>query len=257
MATPVGELAAAGFPEGAPAARMNFVAVRNLLFERAVPEIPVEGIWRSFAGGVFSPGMSEVVAALDAAGPDEGFDGFAELVFAEDFDGLHALEIAGALVAHLGDEIRAGIQAFLDEAEFVELLDEGFLAVDVFVVLHRHEHHGRMMEIGGIDDDGVEIVGAFGEGFAVIEFFPGAGVFGGDFVHRGGVDIAEADKLAFVVAFECAALHAADGALDAGADLEDAEFAVLIGLRAGRRGESRNACGEDGSVPKEGASGDR
>src|SRR5688572_14221065 len=114
MATPIRELAAAGFPEGPPATRMDVVAVRNFFFERAVPEIPVEGFRSGFAGGVIAPGGGKVMAAFHAAGPDIRFDRFAELVGAQDFDRLHALASASALVAHLRDEFRAGIEALLD-----------------------------------------------------------------------------------------------------------------------------------------------
>ena len=79
----ISELAAAGFPESAPAARMNVVAVRNLLFEWTVPKIPIEAFRQRLGRGVFAPGSGEVVAAINAAGPDVSFDGLAELVGAE------------------------------------------------------------------------------------------------------------------------------------------------------------------------------
>ena len=69
MAAPIGQLAAAGFPEGAPTAWMNIRAVRNFFFERAVPEIPIQGFGRSFAGGVIAPGRGEIMAAFHAAEP--------------------------------------------------------------------------------------------------------------------------------------------------------------------------------------------
>ncbi len=42
MTAPIRELAATRFPEGAPAARRNIIAVGNLLFQRPSPEVPVE-----------------------------------------------------------------------------------------------------------------------------------------------------------------------------------------------------------------------
>ena len=91
--------------------------------------------------------MTEVVAAFDPAGPNIGFDRFAELIRAEDFDGLHAFTTTSTLVSHLSGEFGAGSETFLDHAEFVELVDKRLLAVDVFPMIHGVEHHRGVMEV--------------------------------------------------------------------------------------------------------------
>lgn len=168
----------------------------------------------------------------------------AELILPQDLDGLHAAFLAGALIAHLGDELGPGGEAVADEAQFVELLHEGLLAVEVFVMLQRGEHHRGVVSSRGIDDDGVELVGALGEGFAVIAQRPGAGVFLGDLVELALLHVAEAGPLDHGVILQALALQGADAA---DADLEDAQFAVFIGLRTGRRREGGEAGGEDGA----------
>ncbi len=135
VAAPIGELAATGFPERAPATRRDVIAVRDFVFQGASPEVPIEVRGDGLCGRVFAPRIGEVGAFLYASRPNPRFDGAPQLVFAEDFDGLHSAFDAGALVAHLSDERGASRQGFSDGFEFIKLLDERFLSVKVFVVL--------------------------------------------------------------------------------------------------------------------------
>lgn len=253
VATPIRELAAAGFPEGAPASGCEVIAVGELGGERAAPEIPVEVFGNGLGWGVGAPGVGEVVAFGNAAGPDVGFDGSAELVRAQHFDGGHAAAIAGALVAHLSDEAGASAEAIADHAQFGELVDERFLAVDVFIMLHRREHGGGMVEVGDIDEHGIEVGDFVGEGFAIVAERPGVGELLFDAIGFASVDVAEAGPFDLGMAFEPAALEAADAA---DTDLEDAEFAILIGLSPSGEREGGDADGCDGAASEEVSAGD-
>src|SRR5262245_26941564 len=97
------------------------------------------------------------MAARDASGPDPRFDWPSELISPEHFHGLHSACVAGALITHLRHEVRPRIQAVAYHAQFLELLHERLLGIDMFVVLERGENHGRMMEVRRIDDNGIEI----------------------------------------------------------------------------------------------------
>ena len=128
-------------------------------------------------------------------------------------------------------------EAVADHAQFIELMHERLLAVDVFVVLQRREHHRRVVKVGRIDDHGVELirrgwrrlrgnrlsVHALGNSFAILSSSP-------------PVHVAEAGQLDHRVILQPLALHRADAA---DADLEDAQLAVLVGLRARRPRRAR------------------
>jgi len=163
------------------------------------------------------------------------FDGLAELAFAEDFHGLHAAQIAGALVAHLRDEAGPGGEGVADEAEFLELVDEGFLPVEVLLVLERRDHHRRVVVVRGVHDDGIEITDLVREAFAVILQRPRVRKLFFNFIQLAGIHVAEAGPLDLRMIFQAVALQAAD---TADADLVNAKFAVRVGLRArgGREG---------------------
>ena len=104
VTAPVRELASAGFPECSPATRRDIVTVGNFILQRASPEVPVEVSGDGLRWGVLAPRVGEVGALLDTSGPYPRFDGAAQLIFSEDFDGLHAAFDAGALITHLCDE---------------------------------------------------------------------------------------------------------------------------------------------------------
>jgi hypothetical protein len=133
-------------------------------------------------------------------------------------------------------------------------MHEGFLAVDMFVMLQRGQHHRGVMKVGSVDDDGIELIGAFGESLAVIRDRPGARIFLHDLVQFPALDVAEAGKLHHGMVLQAPALHAADAA---DTDLKDAQLAVLVDLRAGERRERGEAHGECGAGFKETPPGDR
>ena len=123
-------------------------------------------------------------------------------------------------------------------------MHERLLGVDVFVVLQRM-HHGRgVVEVGHVHDHGVEIGDLVGEGFAIIAHRPGVGMFLLDLVDLAAVHVAEAGPFDHRMAFQAAALEAADAA---DADLEDAQLAVLVDLGPRGQREGRKAGGDDGA----------
>ena len=117
------------------------------------------------------------------------------MVLAEDFDRLHAAFDAGALVTHLGDERWPGSQGFADNSEFVELLNERFLSVEVFVVLECGHHHWGVVKVWCFHDDGIEIAQAVREGLAIIFFAPCLRKLGSHFCEFARVNVREAGPL--------------------------------------------------------------
>jgi RNA polymerase sigma factor (sigma-70 family) len=234
MTSPIGELPSACFPERAPTAGREVFAVMQISCERATPKVPVQIIRRRLAGRIRAPWVSKVISTLDSAGPDIGFDRFAKLIFAEHLHRFHPARDAGPLISHLRDQLGTRFQAFLDHSQFIQLMHQRFLAVDVFAMFHRGEHRRGMMEIRNVDNHGVELVGFVGEGFAIIAQLERAGMFRRDFLQFISIDIAETDKLRLLIAFQLLPLEAAN---PANANLENLEFAVLI--RFGTAGERK------------------
>src|SRR5690606_29614744 len=95
----------------------------------------------------------------------------------------------------------------------------------------------------------VELVDPVGEGLAVVGDMPGAGMAFLDRLEGGFVNVAEASELDHGMSLEALALHAADVA---GADLEDAQAAVLVGGGADDGGIGKEGRGaEDGALTQE------
>ena len=249
VAAPVGEHAAARFPVGTPTAGMEVFAVGQRRREGTLPEIPVHRSGHGLGWGHRAPRVHEIHPAAHPARPDVGLDRSAETSRLEQFDSLHPARGAGALIAHLGVETGPRLERFADDAEFVELLHERLLSIDVFPVLQRGDHHGAVMEVGRVDDDSVKLIDPVREGLAIIGDLPGAFVALGDFGESGLIDVAEPGELDHGMAFEALALEVPD---PVDADLEDAQFAVFVG-RCAHRGGVRDEGGgtKDGGRTEE------
>ena len=90
------------------------------------------------------------------------------MALAEDFHRGAAAGVGHALVAELGDELRFGLERLLDHDQFRELVDQRFLAIDMFVVGHRGEQDRRVRVVRHGDDHRIELVGVLGERLAVV-----------------------------------------------------------------------------------------
>ena len=171
-----------------------------------------------------------------------GFDRTAELVRFQNLHRLHATGGAGSLVAHLGEKVGLRGGRFADDAELVELVDERLLPVDMLAVVQGRHHHRAVMMVGGVDDDRVEVAELVGEGLAVVLDLPRLAILlVVHFLEGGLVDVAEAGPFDAGVSLEPLSLHVAD---PVGADLEDAEIAVLVRRRPNRGGVG---CGDGGT----------
>jgi hypothetical protein len=132
-------------------------------------------------------------------------------------------------------------------------MHERFLAVEVFLVLECGEHHRRVVEVGRVHDDGVEVGDLFRETLAVILHGPGVRELLLHLVQLAGIHVAEAGPFDLWVVLEAVALEAADAA---DADLVDAELAVGVRLRAGSGRERGDGGGEHRAGAQERAAGD-
>jgi hypothetical protein len=167
---------------------------------------------------------------------------------------LHPALVAGPLITHLCHEIGLRVQAVANHLQLGQLMHEGLLGVNVFVVLQRGEDHWRVVEVRHIDDDGIEIASFVSEGFAVILHGPGVGLLLLNVVQLALVHVAEAGPLDLRMALQPAPLHPADAA---DADLKDAQLAVLVDLRARWPAERGDARGDDGAGFEETPPGNR
>ena len=104
MAAPVSQLPAARVPERAPTPRSQVIAVGQLVLQGTVPEIPAQFLRRRLALRQLAPRIYEVMAALDLARPDMRLDRAAQLIAAQDFNGLLAPFDRRTLIAHLRDQ---------------------------------------------------------------------------------------------------------------------------------------------------------
>jgi len=190
---------------------------------------------------VVAPWIDEVGSAAHAADPDVGFDRTAEGIGFQNLGGLHPPGCAGALVAHLGEKFGAGCNSFANEPEFIKLVNERLLTVDMLAVLQGCYHHGAVVMVRSVDDDGIELIYFVGESLAVVghsEIAVTVVIF--DPLEHRLVGVAESRELDFGMSFQPFALHAADTSCS---DLENAELAVLV--RRGADGDSigcKNAC---------------
>ena len=158
------------------------------------------------------------------------------------------------MIAHLRDEVGPGGESVAHHFEFGELMHEGFLAVEMFVVLQCGQHGGRMMEIGHVHNYGIEIIDAIGEGFAIIAKEPGVGMLLFDLIEFAAVHVAEPGPFHLGMTLQAASLQAAD---PPHADLEDAQLAVFVDLRPGGERERGEAGSDDSTGLEEAAAGDR
>ena len=248
MAAPVRQLAPTRFPERAPTPGREILAVRQVGADGPAPQIPIHILRHGLGGRVLHPRIGEVVTATDAAGPDVGLHRPAQLVVAQNFHGQHPAAIAGALIAHLRDELGPHLEGVANHAQLVELLHQRLLAIDVFAVFERGEHHRRVVMIRHVHDHRVEIGQLVGERFAVILRGPCVGKFLADGLQFTAVHIAKARPFHVGMPLEAAALHAADAAvLGAHTDLKDAELAVLVGLGPRAERKRRKTGGGHGT----------
>ncbi len=151
-----------------------------------------------------------------------GCHGLAEHAGAQNFHGGAAAGEDHALVADLGDEMRPRGDGFFHHHEFLQLMDEGLLAVDVFVVSQRGEHDRRVAVVRGGDDDGVELVAVFRKRLAVVGAGEGSGMLGCRFGEGVGIHVTEAGDFHRRMRGDLVAVLRADGPDDA--DAEHAEF---------------------------------
>ena len=129
MHAPVAQACGAEVPPCAPLVRRDAVAV-GLLLGSAQPEVPIDVGWRLLRGG-----QLEVLGAAAArARPDVRGDRLAEQVLSEDVDGDSPAGMLHALVAGVRREVGLGLDGVLEHHEFLELLDQRLLAVNVLVV---------------------------------------------------------------------------------------------------------------------------
>lgn len=141
-----------------------------------------------------------------------------------------------------------------DHPQFIELMNQRLLAVDVFVMLQRREHHRRVVKVGHVDDHRVELVRALRKRLTVIRHRPRVRMLLCDLVQLAPVHIAETGELHHRVALQPLALHRSDAA---DANLENAQLAVLIDLRTSRPRKGGETDGDDGASLQEIPPGDR
>ena len=127
------------------------------------------------------------------------------------------------------------------------------MTVEVFVVFESGHHHGGVVEIGSLHDDGVEISHAIGESLAVIFFDPRLRELGSHFCEFASVHISEAGPLDVWMILQPVAFELSDSP---DSDLEDSQATILVGLSAGSGAECGDSGEQDGSVREEGAAGD-
>lgn len=189
---PVGDLSAAETPPAPPLA-LDHLGAAGFFLDAVQPEVVVEA--GGGRGGLAELAVGEVVAAGEGAVAegDVDLDDLAEAAAFQDFDGGAAGRVLDALGAGLGDEVGIGGGGAGEDVELFELLDEGFLAVDVLALGEGEGHDRAVGVVGGGDDDGVELSGVFVEGFAVVGAGEGGGVVLGGLGEGVFVDIAEAD----------------------------------------------------------------
>ena len=146
VAPPIAEAVGAEVPPGTPFHRSQQILVGHFR-AGAQPQVVVEIGWHA---GVFLEHLVEVeiLALVRRAGPRIGFDGLAKLPLAQNLHCGAPPGIGHALVAKLGDELWPGFDRLLDHHQFGELMDQRFLAIDVFAVGHGGEQNGRVRVIG-------------------------------------------------------------------------------------------------------------
>ena len=99
-----------------------------------------------------------------------------------------------------------------------------------------------MVEVRYVHNHSIEIASPVGESLSIIAAGPGVGIVLFDRVNLAAIHIAEASPFYHRMAFQSAALQAANAAH---ADLEDAQLAVLVDLRARVQREGRKTGGND------------
>jgi len=143
-----------------------------------------------------------------------------------------------SLVAHLCGDFGVA-RGFGDHTSFVDVVCEGFFAVDVFAELDRGHGDDGVLVVGCGDDDGVDVF-LFVEHLAVVAVALGVGVGVVDACGVGVVDVAEGDDVFAGALADIACASAAD------ADAGDVEFFVG-GYGAACGGEFGGAHGSGGS----------
>ena len=211
----------------------------------ADPEVPVEafrnghGFFGAFGDEDAIAVLLGVFLALPAPGtadPDMGFLDGADGAGLDQFNDA-AVVLGGVdLDAHLGR--RAGfLGGETDLACFVDVVGEGFFAVDVLLMLQGTHGRQGMGMLAGADDDGVEVLGAVEELAEVGELLCFGEFLGGLFDGR-PVDVAEGDDVLGTDAASIAASAAT------GADDGDVEFVVEVSSPDDARGDEE--CGGSG-----------
>ena len=146
--------------------------VTDVAGDGSAPEIPIQVIRSGFGFRHVTPRVREVVSTGNPSRPDMGFNRSTQLIAAQHFNGLHAPLETRTLIAHLSHQIRTRGKAFTNHPKFVQLMHQGFLAIHVLSMGHGSQHHGSMVEIGSVHDNGVECIRSVGKGFAVIMAIP-------------------------------------------------------------------------------------
>ena len=157
------------------------------------------------------------------------------------------------MVAHLRDGAGPGGEGVAHHAQLVELMHERLLAEEMFLVLERGDHHRRVVEVGRVHNDGVEITDLVGEALAVILHRPRLGELLLHLVQLAGIHVAEAGPLDLRVVLEAVALQPTDAA---DTNLINAQLAVRVCLRARGGRERGEAGGEHRAGAEERAAGD-
>lgn len=147
----------------------------------------------AFGDFVFFVGFGGVVAPFFTA-PCMDFLDFTDDTFLDDLYGA-AVEYMGVdLDAHLGDEAFL-FGVVLNLTAFVDVVGEGFLAIDVFAELHGGHGHGGVKVVGCGDVDAVNVAAFFVEHFppVCVDFGFGEALF--ELFGTSGIDFGTGDEV--------------------------------------------------------------
>ena len=108
--------------------------------------------------------------------PGVAGDGLAQDSRAEDLDRGSAAGVDHALIADLGDQVGTRFHGVIDHGEFLKLVDQRLLTVDMLAGCQCGQHDRGMGVVRSGDDDRVKLVGVLVERLSVVRADEGVGM---------------------------------------------------------------------------------
>src|SRR6185295_1980605 len=149
-----------------------------------------------------------------AAEHEVRFDDSAQTAALENVNRGSAGRVLNPLGAGLRCQVRSGSDGLIQDLEFFKLVDERFLAVNMFTARQRRRHDAAVGVIWCGNDHSVELVAVLVEGLAIIGRSEGFWMVLGGLGYGGGIHVAQADDVDIRVRCNLLAVRPADRADD-------------------------------------------